>query len=84
MTRRQAQVGGELIARLWSLQPRWKVRLDIVKRPEGLKGFQVLPKQWMVEWASIAERLSVFDSDERDHDPRCTGPAHGPSLYRST
>jgi putative transposase len=54
--------GGELIAWVWALRPWRKVRLDIVKRPEGSKGFLLLPKRWIVErtfgWFGRYRRLS--------------------------
>jgi transposase len=40
---------GDLAAWLWGRRPWRTVRLDIVKRPEGTKGFLLLPKRWMVE-----------------------------------
>ena len=40
---------GELIAWVWGLRPWRKVRLEIVKRPDGIKGFLLLPKRWIVE-----------------------------------
>ena len=40
---------GDLVAWLWGLRPWRKVRLEIVKRPEGTKGFLLLPKRWIVE-----------------------------------
>ena len=40
---------GDLSAWLWGLRPWRKVRLEIVKRPEGVKGFLLLPKRWIVE-----------------------------------
>jgi putative transposase len=53
---------GDLAAWLWGLRPRRKVRLDIVKRPEGTKGFLLLPKRWIVErtfgWIGRYRRLS--------------------------
>jgi putative transposase len=53
---------GELVAWLWGLWPWRKVRLEIVKRPEGVKGFQLLPKRWVVErtfaWLGRYRRLS--------------------------
>ena len=53
---------GDLIAWVWSLRPWRKVRLDIVKRPEGTKGFLLLPKRWVVErtfaWLGRYRRLS--------------------------
>jgi putative transposase len=36
---------GDLIDWLWDLRPWRKVRLEIVKRPEGIKGFLLLPKR---------------------------------------
>lgn len=53
---------GELVAWLWALRPWRKVRLQIVKRPEGSEGFQLLPKRWIVErtfgWFGRYRRLS--------------------------
>ncbi len=53
---------GDLVAWLWALRPWRKVRLEIVKRPEGTKGFLLLPKRWMVErtlgWFNRYRRLS--------------------------
>jgi putative transposase len=53
---------GELLAWVWSLRPWRNVRLEIVKRPEGTKGFQLLPKRWIVErtfgWFGRYRRLS--------------------------
>jgi putative transposase len=53
---------GDLIAWVWALR-RWrKVRLEIVKRPDGIKGFLLLPKRWIVErtlaWLNRYRRLS--------------------------
>jgi putative transposase len=53
---------GELIAWVWGLRPWGNVRLEIVKRPEGIKGFLLLPKRWIVErtfaWLGRYRRLS--------------------------
>jgi putative transposase len=53
---------GDLAAWLWSLRPWRNVRLAIVKRPEGIKGFLLLPKRWIVErtfaWLGHYRRLS--------------------------
>jgi putative transposase len=53
---------GALVAWLWGLLPWRKVRLEIVKRPEGTKGFLLLPKRWVVErtfaWLGRYRRLS--------------------------
>lgn len=53
---------GELITWLWALRPWRKIRLDIVRRPEGIKGFLLLPKRWIVErtfaWLSRYRRLA--------------------------
>ena len=40
---------GDLLAWVWALRPWRNVRLDMVKRPEGIKGFLRLPKRWIVE-----------------------------------
>jgi putative transposase len=54
--------GGDLITWLWALRPWRKIRLAIVKRPEGIKGFLLLPKRWIVErtfaWLSRYRRLA--------------------------
>jgi putative transposase len=53
---------GDLLAWVWALRPRRKVGLAIVKRPEGTKGFLLLPKRWIVErtfaWLGRYRRLS--------------------------
>jgi putative transposase len=53
---------GDLITWLWALRPWRKIRLTIVKRPEGIKGFLLLPKRWIVErtfaWLSRYRRLA--------------------------
>ena len=53
---------GDLVAWLWNLRPWRKVRREIVKRPEGSKGFLLLPKRWVVErtfaWLGRYRRLS--------------------------
>jgi putative transposase len=53
---------GDLIPWLWALRPWRKIRLAIVKRPEGTKGFLLLPKRWIVErtlgWLNRYRRLS--------------------------
>lgn len=52
---------GSLIEWVAALRPRAKVRLEIVQRPEGAKGWVVLPKRWIVErtfgWLSRSRRL---------------------------
>jgi putative transposase len=44
------------------LRPRNRLELEIVKRPEGVKGFLVLARRWVVErtfaWLSFQRRLS--------------------------
>jgi putative transposase len=56
---------GDLIAWVWALRPWRKVRLAIVKRPEGTKGFLLLPKRWIVErtfaWLGRYRRLAKDD-----------------------
>jgi putative transposase len=53
---------GDLVAWLWGLRPWRKVRLEIVTRPAGIKGFLLLPKRWIVErtfaWLGRYRRLS--------------------------
>jgi putative transposase len=53
---------GDLIAWLWALRPWRHIRLEIVKRPEGTRGFLLLPKRWIVErtfaWLGRYRRLS--------------------------
>ena len=53
---------GDLLAWVWALRPWRKVRLEIVKRPTGVKGFQLLPWRWIVErtfgWLGRYRRLS--------------------------
>jgi putative transposase len=54
--------GGDLIAWVWAQRPRRKVCLEIVRRPKGVKGFQLLPWRWIVErtfgWLGRYRRLS--------------------------
>ena len=56
---------GDLIAWVWALRPWRTVRLAIVKRPEGTKGFLLLPKRWIVErtfaWLGRYRRLAKDD-----------------------
>lgn len=53
---------GQLIDWLWGLRKRAKVRLEIVKRSDDIKGFKVLPHRWVVErtfgWLGRYRRLS--------------------------
>jgi len=55
--------GGDLIAWVWALRRRRKVRLEIARRPKGVKGFQRLPWRWIVErtfgWLGRYRRLST-------------------------
>jgi putative transposase len=59
--------GGDLMAWLWALRPWRNIRLDLVKRPEGTKGFLRLPTRWIVErtfgWFGRYRRLSKDDED---------------------
>ena len=56
---------GELSPWLWALRLWRKIRLDLVKRPEGIKGFLLLPKRWIVErtfgWFGRYRRLAKDD-----------------------
>ena len=53
---------GQLVAWVRGLRVGRKLRLEIVSRPEGTKGFLLLPKRWVVErtfaWLSRYRRLS--------------------------
>lgn len=53
---------GDLVAWVWALRPWRKIRLEVVKRLEGVKGFHVLPKRWIVErtfaWLNRYRRFS--------------------------
>jgi putative transposase len=57
--------GGAWLAWVWALRPWRKVRGEIVKRPQGVKGFQLLPGRWIVErpvgWLGRYRRLSNDD-----------------------
>jgi putative transposase len=53
---------GQLIDWLRGLRKRAKVQIEIVKRSDDLKGFNVLPRRWVVErtfgWLGRYRRLS--------------------------
>lgn len=53
---------GELMTWVWALRPWRKVRLEITKRSGTAKGFEVIPKRWIVErtlgWFNRYRRLS--------------------------
>ena len=53
---------GALVEWVWALRSRRKVRLEIAKRSDTAKGFEVIPKRWMVErtlgWFNRYRRLS--------------------------
>jgi putative transposase len=53
---------GDLVTWVWGLRPWRKVRLDMVKRPEGTHGFLLLPNRWVVErtfaWLGRYRRLA--------------------------
>jgi putative transposase len=40
---------GALASWRWGLRPWRNIRLDMVKRPAGVKGFLLLPQRWVVE-----------------------------------
>ena len=63
---------GDLGAWLWGLRPWRKVRLEIVKRPEGIKGFLLLPKRWIVE--RTFARPARYRRLSKDYE-QLTGPA---------
>jgi putative transposase len=53
---------GDLVAWVWALRSWRHIRLEVVKRLEGLTGFHVLPKRRIVErtfgWLNRYRRLS--------------------------
>lgn len=53
---------GQLVTWVRQLRVWRKLRLEIVSRPEGTKGFMLLPKRWVVErtfaWLGRYRRLS--------------------------
>jgi putative transposase len=53
---------GDLATWVWTLRSWGRIRLEVVKRLEGLPGFHVLPKRWIVErtfgWLNRYRRLS--------------------------
>ena len=53
---------GALIDWVWALRQRNRMRLEIVKRTDDVKGFVVLPRRWVVErtfaWLGFHRRLS--------------------------
>jgi transposase len=51
---------GALVDGVWSRRSRRKVRLEITKRSDTAKGFEVIPKRWMVE-----RTLGWFNRDRR-------------------
>jgi putative transposase len=56
---------GALVDWVWSLRSRRQVRLAITKRSDPAKGFEVIPKRWIVErtlgWFNRYRRLSKDD-----------------------
>jgi len=53
---------GKLVAWVHQLQRKRRIRLDIVRRSDDIKGFKILPKRWIVErtfgWLSKYRRIS--------------------------
>lgn len=53
---------GKLVEWVHKLQRKRRIRLDIVRRSDNMKGFKVLPKRWIVErtfgWLSKYRRMS--------------------------
>ena len=53
---------GQLLQWVWSLRIVRKLRLEIVKRTDDIKGFKVLPYRWVVErtfgWLGRYRRMS--------------------------
>jgi len=53
---------GQLLAWVANLRATRRLRMEIVKRTDDVKGFKLLPKRWIVErtfgWLSLQRRLS--------------------------
>ena len=53
---------GVLLDWVAALRPTRRLRMEIVKRTDDMKGFKVLPRRWVVErtfgWLSFQRRLS--------------------------
>jgi len=53
---------GKLVEWVCALQRKRRIKLDIVRRCDDVKGFKVLPKRWIVErtfgWLSKYRRMS--------------------------
>jgi putative transposase len=53
---------GKLVEWVYALQRKRRIKLDIVRRCDDVKGFKVLPKRWIVErtfgWLSKYRRMS--------------------------
>ena len=53
---------GHLLDWVRKLRPRHRLRMEIVKRSDDVKGFKVLPRRWVVErtfgWLGRQRRLS--------------------------
>lgn len=53
---------GKLVQWVHALQRKRRIRLDIVRRSDNVKGFKVVPKRWIVErtfgWLSKYRRMS--------------------------
>ncbi len=53
---------GQLVQWVSQLRPTKRLRLEIVKRSDDIKGFKVLPRRWVVErtfgWLGRQRRLS--------------------------
>ena len=56
---------GALVDWVWSLRSWRKVRLELTKRSDAAKGFEVIPKRWIAErtlgWFNRYRRLSKDD-----------------------
>jgi putative transposase len=62
---------GALVRWVKGLRPFGKLHLEIVRRSDQAKGFQVLPKRWIIErtfgWFSQSRRLRSDDEVRLDH-----------------
>jgi hypothetical protein len=81
---------GELETWARGLRKWGKMRLEIVRKPKGQKGFAVLPWRWRVERplrlalpeSATSMRLRTLTADHRSTHLRCHDPPHDTSARR--
>jgi hypothetical protein len=79
---------GRLIGWVKQLKPFGKLRLEIIRRCDQVRGFQILPKRWIIErtfgWFCKSRRLcrdyEVLRDQQRGNDSNLHDPDHGQAL----